>query len=300
MYLRSKLAQVVFYLQFVFCFPGFAVATEASDESKEPLQVTRAWDFGIGLGFGEFSNPFVGADDVPAFVSIDLAVYGKRFFFDNGDLGFTLIDKPHFGFNLLATYTTDRIYHSFFNSLGIVTVDAAGTPATGMAGEPTLVPLDTTEPFFNVMPITLPDRSFALNLGVEALFSGRWGQFGIQLTQDVSGAHNGQEVRAEYGYLWRRGKWSVRPSIGANWKSSRLVDFYYAFLPEENAFLSSIYSGRATTNVFAGLVVGYKITDRLSIVGSFQYERLGSNITASPIIDHDSIRTFFVGPFYRF
>lgn len=298
--------QIEHSLRIVLCFiylmiaVGSVCASEQNNESEEgalsdePLLIPRAWDFGIGLGFGELSNPFIGADNVPAYVTVDLAIYGKRFFFDNGDLGFTLVNQPHMGLNLLATYNSDRIFHSFFNQVGFITSSVAGQ------GDPMLVAIESVDDVIAVTPIELPDRNFAINLGVELLLSGHWGELDIQLTQDVSSAHNGQELWAEFGRGWHWGDWSIRPSLGLTWKSSQLVDYYYSVRPEEDLLLSSIYSGESTVNLSAGISAAYKVTEKFSIVGSFKYERLGSNITSSPLIVEDSIRSVFIGSFYRF
>ncbi len=281
--------------------------TEATGaEDAEPLLIERSWDFGIGIGYGELSNPFIGADNVPAYLAIDLTIYGERFFFDNGDLGFTLVNQQNFGLNLLATYTSDRIFHSFFDPVGIATTDFNGNTLPDVATNPMLVPLDEVAMASGpgggqtVVPIELPDRNFAINLGVELLLSGDWGELDVQLTQDVSGAHSGQELWVEYGRGWRWGPWSLRPSVGINWKSAKLVDYYYAVLPEENVILSSLYTGQSTFNAFAGIAAAYQLTDHWSLVGSFRYERLGTHITESPLIVEDSLRNVFIGTFYRF
>ena len=79
----------------------------------------RKWDLTIGLGYGKSTNPFIGADDIPSYLSLDFSIYGKRFFFDNGELGFTVINKQNFGFNIIVTYNSERIYYSYFNDIGI-------------------------------------------------------------------------------------------------------------------------------------------------------------------------------------
>ena len=90
-----------------------------SDGKIESDEVERNWDFGIGLGYGSSSNPFKGSDDIPNFLSIDFSIYGEKFFFDNGEFGFTLIDKPNFGVNIISTFNSERIYYSYLNELGL-------------------------------------------------------------------------------------------------------------------------------------------------------------------------------------
>src|SRR3954470_11663654 len=50
----------------------------------------RSWRLGAAFGYGERTNPLIQSDDIPVIVDVDIAWFGKRWFFDNGDLGYTL------------------------------------------------------------------------------------------------------------------------------------------------------------------------------------------------------------------
>ena len=69
---------------FVLIALGAAPAV-AADESP--------WRLGVALGYGERSNPLAQSEDIPIVVDLDIAWFGERFFFDNGDLGFTFADN---------------------------------------------------------------------------------------------------------------------------------------------------------------------------------------------------------------
>src|SRR6185503_3572374 len=59
-------------------------------------QSERHWRLGVALGYGQRTNPLIQSDDIPVIVDLDIAWFGERWFFDNGDLGFSLVDKPDF------------------------------------------------------------------------------------------------------------------------------------------------------------------------------------------------------------
>ncbi len=266
--------------------------------AEEAVMIERSWDFGIGMGYGEQSNPFVGADDVPGYVTLDLAIYGERFFFDNGELGLTLMDEPGLGVNVIANYSSERIYYSFFNELGILTSD---TGVSGNLSGMGLVPVDReSDPLTsNVIPFELPDRDFAAHLGLELLMDRDWGHIQLQATTDVSGVHKGQDVLLEYSYGWGTNRWAFKPSITLNWKSAELVDYYYGFDDlVENVDFS--YRGGATLNYSVGFVASYRINNHLSFVTQIKGTQLGSKIRQSPIIKEDTTQSFFSGLFYRF
>ncbi len=280
----------------------------ADTVDQSPLLIERAWDFGIGIGIGELSNPFIGADDVPTYLVFDVAIYGKRFFFDNGDLGFTLVDRPAVGVNLLATYSSERIYRSFFNDLGvrlqpgfppISGPPAFEPPVSGpSAGDPEIVPSDPDAP--GNLQFEVPDRNFALNVGLEASFHGSWGSLYSQFTQDISGAHDGMDVSLEYRYVEAVGRWLFEPRIGLNWKSDDLVDYYYGVRQEDNPAIDLSYTGKAAINASAGLSAAYRLTQRISVVANLRYQRFGRSIKNSPLITEKGTRSAFLGIFYQF
>jgi outer membrane protein len=280
-----------------------ALSGMCAGEEGDTQQFSRSWDFGIGIGYGEQSNPFVGADEVPGYVTLDLAIYGERFFFDNGELGYTLVDQPDFGVNLLATYSSERIYYSYFNELGLF----RGSQGLGQFSEELLVvPVDqlpdaavSTGLAGQFTVLELPDRDFALNMGVELLWNWPKGQVQWQLLQDVSDAHHGAQMDLTYSRSWRTGRWAFKPSIGLSWQSAKLVDYYYGVNNRDQLF-ELVYPGEATINASVGLLVSYRINNRLSYVTRFTHTELGSEISNSPLIDTDHTQAYFSGLFYRF
>ncbi len=277
---------------------GWLMLTVVAGAAKAEV-IERSWDFGIGIGYGEQSNPFVGADQVPGYLTLDLAIYGERFFFDNGVLGFTLLDEPGQGVNLIANYSSERIYYSYFNELGI------SSPIAGLTGEPDpigLMPIeeDTTTLFPSALiPVELPDRDFALNLGVEWLLDFGQGQLQLQATTDISQAHQGQELAVEYSHVWGKNRWRFSPSVAVSWQSANLVNYYYGFERLSDEFEFSYQTG-ATVNWSLGLTASYRINNHLSFVTQVRGTALGANIRRSPLIDADTTQSFFSGLFYRF
>ncbi|WP_223789490.1 MipA/OmpV family protein [Marinicella meishanensis] len=287
----------------VFCLglPTAGLAQEAGTE--EPEMVDRIWDLGVGIGFGDQSNPFVGADDVSTYVTLDLAIYGERFFFDNGELGFTWIDQPGFGLNVLTTYSSDRVYYSYFNDLALVrTSSVQGGPLDSLE----VLPVDVvgeggTDPappgVFSLL--NLPDRSFAVNLGLEAVWDMPNGQVQWQVLQDVSNTHQGTQMDVGFSHTWAKGKWAFQPRVGVSWKSAQLVDYYYG-LDNQSSLFRLRYEGADAININMGFLLSYRISNKLSYVNQFSYTQLDQEIHQSPLIDTDHTRSFFSGLYYRF
>ncbi|WP_395373041.1 MipA/OmpV family protein [Marinicella sp. W31] len=303
MQLRTVVSHII--LSVSLMIHAAAHAQEPVDDSGDEIQ--RSWDFGIGLGYGELSNPFVASDDVPLYAILDFAWYGERFFFDNGDLGFTFVEEEKLGINAILNYSSERIYYSYFNELGIQLRSGASAspgPPFSIEDSPLIrLPQESlTEGFGsnNIVPFDIPDRDFAFNLGVEFLWSGNWGELQTQLTHDISSTHDGAELWMEYRYGWQWGDWSLRPSIGLSWKDQDLVDYYYGIDQDDNPGIPLFYDGDTTTNYFAGVSTAYRLNSHWSLVGTFRYERLGDEIRNSPLITEDDTTSVFAGLFYRF
>jgi hypothetical protein len=85
----------------------------ADDDCKGPSGDCVAigqWNLSVALGAGVRTNPLVNGKDIPLVVIPQFSYYGKRFFIDNLDLGFTLADSNSNTFNLIATPGYDRVY----------------------------------------------------------------------------------------------------------------------------------------------------------------------------------------------
>src|SRR5688500_9670433 len=63
----------------------------------------RSWDLGIAVGYGERSNPLVNGEDIDVNAVVDFSWTGKRFYFDNGDFGYTFLERRSYAFNFVAT-----------------------------------------------------------------------------------------------------------------------------------------------------------------------------------------------------
>ena len=83
------------------------------DDCKGPTDDCVAigrWNFSVALGAGVRTNPLVNGKDIPLVVIPQFSYYGKRFFIDNLDIGFTLAERGAHTFNLIATPGYDRVY----------------------------------------------------------------------------------------------------------------------------------------------------------------------------------------------
>ena len=258
-----------------------------------PLPAERSWRFGIGLGYGMRTNPLVQSDDIPILVDLDIAWFGKRFFFDNFDLGFTLADNSRFTANVVARVNSDRVFFSKTNTkyvnfrlttLGPVPI---ADPSTGAIVE-------------TPQPLTVPDRDYAIEMGLEFLLDGDWGRATLRAFHDVSNTHEGFELSAEYNYRWTVGRLSVSPSLGLAYKSDELSDYYWGITPKESGSTLTAYQAEGGIDWDVGLRSNYYLTKSTRLALSANYERLHDSVARSPIVAEDHVIGYFAGVAWEF
>ncbi|MFQ5548907.1 MAG: MipA/OmpV family protein [Woeseia sp.] len=260
--------------------PGTPPPAGPTTSAQGQAQASR-WQFGIGLGYGLRTNPLVQSDDIPILVDIDIAWFGDRFFFDNGDVGLTLVDNDFMTVSLIGRANSDRVFFGRTDTR-FVTVDLAG------------------QPLAEAVELTIPDRDYAVELGLELLTDGRWGEMQLTAFHDVSGKHEGYELHFDYGYPWRRQRWYVEPSFGLSYKSERLNNYYWGVSPAESTVALPPYRAGSGVNTHARLLLNYQINRRWAFALVGEFERLNDDASASPIVADRTVFGYFAGFGYRF
>jgi outer membrane protein len=296
------------------------LAAQAQDHEQAAQDDERSWSLGLALGQGERDNPLISSESIDINAVIDFSWYGERFFFDNGDFGYALGGANTWSLNLIATFNNERNYYNYLtgrsfgldsvldNRFGLAGNGPAepgsedprdpGLAAPEQAGSAGLTGLETPE-FLN-SNTELPDRDFALNSGVEFLYISPFGDVQAQLLTDVSKTHEGQEAWLSWSRPWYTRSSELNLTLGAEWKSHNLIGYYYGVLPEEAFAGRPEYDGASGTNTFIRLAARHKLGRHWNLVGMIEREFLSSAISNSPIVDQDSVDTFFAGLYYQF
>lgn len=271
----SKTVALVLLAVSSLCF-----AAEGAGDEPAAKEESR-WRLGIGLGYGLRSNPLVQSDDIPIVVDIDIAWFGERFFFDNGDIGVTLVDNEFLTASVIGRANSDRVFFGKTDTR-FVTVDLAGMPLA------------------EAVELTIPDRDYAVELGLELLAGGRWGDLQLAAFHDVSSTHGGYELYVDYGRGWRNQRWYFEPSFGLSYKSDGLNDYYWGVSPDESTVALPPYQAGSGVNMHARLFLSYQIDRRWAFALVGEFERLNDEAAASPIVADRDVLGYFAGFGYRF
>lgn len=279
----------------------------AQDVGVQQQPQEKSWSAGISLGGGQRSNPLIGGEAIDLWWSVDLAWYGKRWFFDNGDLGFMLRDTANYTINWVARVNTERAFFAelneglFSNRIpfsaadpGISDPEPAGSPTGGdeLPAQPE-VERDSTS-------TQIPDRDYAVESGIELLRDDSFGSFHGQIMADVSGVHNGYEIWLNYSTDLVLQRWHFIPSVSLNWKSSQLNDYYYGVRPNEAVAELIEYKAGSGLNASLKLSARYYFSERWTLSLVADYERLNNSASDSPLLKDDHITSYFAGIHYAF
>jgi MipA family protein len=275
--------------------PAADAGVPAATPTNAPLNLPaeRSWRLGLALGYGSRTNPLIQSDDIPVLVDVDIAWFGKRWFFDNGDIGFTAVDNKFFTANLMARVNSDRAFFSKTNTKYVTAAYSTGgvtLPAFDVTGAPLRDPV----------PVKPPKRDYAIEAGVEMLFGGEWGNATLRGFRDVSHTHDGYEVSADYSWRWTQGRLSVAPSVGVSYKSAKLSDYYWGVHRGEASNVLFEYHPDGGLGWEAGLRTSYYLTKSLKLAVSANYERLQWDIAQSPIVKQDYVLGYFAGLGWQF
>jgi outer membrane protein len=239
------------------------------------------WRLGAALGYGIRTNPLVQSDDIPIIVDLDIAWFGDRWFFDNGDLGLTFADNSTLTGSVVVRVNSDRVFFGKTETR-FVSFDLSG------------------EPLSQPVEFKPPDRDYAIELGMEILTGGDWGALQVTAFQDISGTHKGYELYTDYSRGWRRQRLYIEPSFGFIDKSAKLNNYYWGVTPEEAGVIALPYEADDGFNWHVRLMVGYQLDKRWALSLVTEYERLNAEAAASPIVERDGVLGWFAGASYRF
>jgi outer membrane protein len=273
----QPLDQLKAFASIALLMPSVLFAQSPCTAVSPDCVVVGEWDFSVSVGLGERSNPIAQSSDIPLVVIPQLSYYGKRFFMENLELGFTLHESDSHTLNVIATPGYDRVF--------FIRDDLQNYFVAGVGGAITAPNTPELE-----VAINRPRRTTYL-VGPEWLFeAGRMtGQ--VSALYEATGRHKGYEVRAAVATPLLQSAHSLVLTGGLTWKSSQLVNYYYG--------VDGFYEADASLSPFVKLGYSHALGERWSFSAFVHYEYLGDAIADSPIVVDESVTSAFVGLVFK-
>lgn len=259
---------------------------------EQLLAPESPWRIGAAVGFGERSNPLINANDRAMYGFIQFSYFGDRFFFDNGDFGWSLAAQENWSANLIAGIGGERSFFSYLDG-------GSGGFSPGVdSGFGQLPSIDPTAE--ELASVEAPDRDRSIDGGLELISWWRGSELMLQLVTDISDRHNGQEAWVSWAYPYTNGRWDLVPSVGAVWKSGKNADYYFGVRDEEAQPGLPAYEANASFNPFVRLSLSYTLSAHWKVLSVLRYEALDNEILDSPAVVDKYVSTAFFGLYYEF
>ncbi|EDQ01115.1 MipA/OmpV family protein [Shewanella benthica] len=280
-------------------FPIFAWADPVDSYGSEYqcIEIGR-WDIGLALGYGSRSNPLKDYDDIPIYLVPTFAYYGDYWYFDNGNIGYTLVEDEKYTINLTTSFSTDSAFFHRWDPSNIFLTGSNNFEPSALFSETrvTLMGEEQSVPTAN----ELETRHFTYLGGVEAYIYTRIGILNLSLAHDLLNVHQGTEAKLKWLYNLSIEEWKFELALVLDWKSEEVVDYYYAIRPSENAYWSQNYQAESAINTSIELTSHYVLAKHWQLLFLARYTQIADEIVASPLLNKDYTSTFFVGTAYRF
>jgi len=285
--MQSRSCQAAFAILAALLWARAAIAADDCQSSSDDCVAVDRWNFSVALGAGVRSNPLANAASIPLVVIPHVSFYGKRFFLDDLDLGFTLGERGGHTFNLIASPGYDRVYffrsdlqNFFVNGFPVSASDAVGGGGGGGLTGSTIQRVPARTP--RITYLAGPEWTFA-----QDGFSAE-----VDLLHEITDQNHGNEVRAAIGLplLETHGLLSV--NIGITWNSAAIVNYYYG--------AANVYMGGGALDPFVKIGYALPLGGRWHFDSFAEYERLARSIANSPIVNQRHVTTVFAGVAYGF
>jgi len=242
--------------------------------------------FSINAGVGVITNPLRGGDNVPLVVIPQIAFYAEDWFFDNGRLGYSLLQTSKHQLNIVSELNTESRFFIDWHPSNVLTLQSssADSPFYLQAAEASSVK--------NVNLNDLHKRHLALDTGLAYHYVSDHHVFSVQLLHDVTNVYNGVRGALQWQYHTQLGPVNIKPSFGLNYKSAELNTYYYG-LKDGETLLGHVEVA-SSWQPYAKIDGRLPLRDEYSVRFHLAYYDY-SAINDSPLLERDYSMTAFIG-----
>lgn len=256
----------------------FAVAAHAKDNQID----VNTWHLAVGVGLGKASNPLHGGDDIPLVVLPDIAYYGERFYFDNGQVGYSLSQDSHYSLSMISELNPEKRFFVFWHPSNFFLPMALNSE---------------TKIAESVTVNQVKKRRWALDAGLEYQYFSDNFTLKLNWLFDISGVYNDDRAAIEFEGQSEFGSIIISPAIGLHYQSQGLNQYYYG-VEQQSLFYDGYRSGSSLSPYFK-LQLTWPLTQSSALFIKTSYDDY-SSLRRSPLFKENAAMSFFVGMKYIF
>lgn len=277
---------------FLTCFLASSAALACTKDEEGCIE-SEQFQLSVALGAGQRSNPLYDGESFPMLLLPDFSYYTDSWFIDNGTVGYSLAQNDQFAVSLVMRLNSEKGYFQRWFAGNVITMNSSG------ALLPPEVETGTEKSMSAVSVEHVKKRPTAVDAGLQFNWFGEQWQSRLNLWQDVNSKYEGQNASLSWSRFWPLAGGQFDLSTTLYWKSAKLIDTYYGVGDDELYYLQR-YQGRASWQPELRLGWQKALNSRWSVLTFYRYLHLDSAMTDSPLVQKDSVQTWFVGMSYRF
>lgn len=277
---------------FLTCFLGSSAAL-ACTKDEDGCVESEQFQLSVALGAGQRSNPLYDGESFPMLLLPDFSYYTDTWFIDNGTVGYSLAQNDQFAVSLVMRLNSEKGYFQRWFAGNVITMNSSGSflpPEVETGAEKSMSAVSVEH---------VKKRPTAVDAGLQFNWFGEQWQSRLNLWQDINSKYEGQNASLSLSRFWPLAGGQFDLSTSLYWKSAKLIDTYYGVGEDELYYLER-YQGRASWQPELRLGWQKALTSRWSVLTFYRYLHLDDAMTDSPLVQDDSVQTWFVGMSYRF
>jgi outer membrane protein len=141
----------------------------------------------------------------------------------------------------------------------------------------------------------LDNRDLSIDAGFAATWHGAAGRLQLEAKTDISGNSEGAVYSLKYAYPFQVWGFRVTPTVGADFLSNKVADYYYGIHPDEVSRGVPGYRPGGSLIPGAGVTLLRPLGKKWSFSISGQFSHLPGKISASPLVDENRAGSLFIG-----
>lgn len=277
---------------FLICLFGSSAALACATDDKGCVK-SEQFQLSVALGAGQRSNPLYDGENFPMVILPDFSYYTDSWFIDNGTFGYSLKQNNQFAVSVVMRLNAEKGYFQRWFAGNVANLSNNGSLL------PPEVESGTDKSVKAVSINDVKKRPTAVDAGLQFNWFGEQWQSRLNLWQDITSKHNGQNASLSGSRFWPFAGGQFDLTTTLYWKSAKLIDAYYG-VDKTDLYYLQRYQGRASWQPELRLGWQKQLTERWSVLSFYKYLHLDDAMTDSPLVEKNSVQTWFVGVSYRF
>lgn len=225
----SEVRRHLLQLMLLFAASFMVQADEAPPMPPDQLQ----WQFSLALGYGQYGSMLFDHKDSTLAVLPRWSVYYQRFYLENLDLGFNLIETEHFSVDLSTKQN--------FDALSVRDQHAEDALIKSLSFNEIALPILWNEPIEDVL--NLQKRHLSYLGGMTAFARMDNLELRSEWHHDISGVHHGHEWNTLLRAQYQLGSLEIAPTLGLRRLDNKLANYYFGLSYHETTDLLSVLPG---------------------------------------------------------